>query len=200
MTQTDRKQAPTSLCSLSEAYNRNWVEVWKKEAALLTDLCLWPTLTYLLLYSVFTGAVESTSSRSLFGVSWIQACPLPLPGYYLSADVLWLLQPSVCSKNAQHRILHKAGVAFEWMDGVTFLRAILKLQRKKLEGRGGKHRKMSISWEEHWAEYLGTQDLIWVLPLWPWHIAQPFCFLSLMIGILIPLLPSSEALGALKEI
>lgn len=136
------------------------------------------------------------ASRSLSGVPRMEALSLPLPG------VWWLLQPSLGS------IEHSAAESDtkselplnEWMMWKIFLSGIFKSQRKKLGGRGGKHRKMSIYREEHWAEYLGSQDLIWVLPLWPWHMAQPFCFLSFRTGMLIPFPPTSEALEALKEI
>lgn len=83
---------------------------------------------------------------------------------------------------------------------------MLKLHRQKLESREGKHRKVCIYWEEHWAGCPGTQSLVWLLPL-STSVAlihgSDFLgidFLSFMIGILIPFLPTSEALGASKEI
>ena len=65
---------------------------------------------------------------------------------------------------------------------------------------------MCVYWQERWAGCLGTQSLVSVLPLSA-SVALTCCsdsmsidFLSFMVGMLISVLPTSEVLGALKEI
>lgn len=87
-------------------------------------------------------------------------------------------------------------IHISYIHSKAFLSGILKSQRKKLQGRRRKHRKMSAYWEEHWAGYPRTQGLIWVLPV-STSVALTHCsaflsiyFFSFMIGILVNTCPA----------
>lgn len=154
------------------------------------------------------GNGEPCPSGIPSGLSWMEALstssPMMLP---LSRGIVALVAIPVPHKTPSTESCTKMELRNclwmnEWSENLFLLGKVTK----KSEGRGRKHRKMSVSWEEHWTGYLGTQDLFWVLPQ-STYVALAHClaFLSIdfihsMVRMLIRILPTSEAPGALEKI